>query len=357
MRHRRVLAVLCAAGAVAATGAGCGGKHGAASSAQSNTIRFVFSDDPVWDYMTDHGIVQQMEKQSGINIKVLQTDDELGLFAGGHADIVSTGSYETPLYDAKGVPTVTFGKYNMNKDLLITANPKWKTAKDLPKGCKVAAESTTGNTIIWTALIKKLDGRTLGEHSDDLKLSTADYQIMPTLVAKGSVCAAISDPTQVTKDLRTGKVHGMYDGKPAAQLYGEEIVPGHMGVTSNDFVARKAWFDNNPKAVAFFLKVWQRGLDLWKTDREKIIEEEPNDFAVQSPADIAFMKKYSSRGPFSLGFVDSVYLTKDWIEGEKPVFDLIKAAGELPQDAKYNEHVVVDKNTGKPTVTIGGSGQ
>lgn len=355
MSHRRVTAVVCAAALAIAMGAsGCGGSAGASNGAKSGVIRFVFSDDPVWDYMKDTGVLAEMEKQSGIEIQDLTTDDEFGLFAGGHADVVSTGSYETPLYDQKGIPTVTFGKYNMNKDLLVTTNPAWKTAKDLPKGCKVAAESTTGNTLIWAALIKKLDGRTLAEGSDDLKLVTADYQIMPTLVNKGSVCAAISDPTQTTAGLRENKVHGMYDGKSAAQLYSETVVKGHEGVMSNNFVARKAWFDTHPKEVAFFLKVWQRGLDLWKSDHDKIVSREPKDFAIQNSADEAFIKQYNTRGKFALGFVDSVYLTKDWIDGEKPVFDLIKQAGEIPKDLKLNESAVVDPGTGKVTSTIGG---
>jgi hypothetical protein len=349
----------CAAALVASglAAAGCGSHSaGGAPGSKSGTIRFVFSDDPVWDYMTQTGVLASMEKESGIKIQSLTTDDEFGLFAGGHADIVSTGSYETPLYDIKGIPTVTFGKYNMNKDLLVTSNPKWKTASDLPKGCKIAAESTTGNTIIWAALIKKLDNRTLAEGSKDLKLATVDYQIMPTLVAKGSVCAAVMDPTQGTSGLRQGKIHGLYDGKSAAQLYSEKIVPGHDGVMSNNFVARKAWFDANPKEAAFFLKVWQKGLDLWKTDQNKIIDKEPKDFAIQNAADTAFIKQYNAKGKYALGFVDSVYLTKDWIEGEKPVFDLVKAAGVFPKDAELNESAVIDPATGKVTETIGGKG-
>jgi ABC-type nitrate/sulfonate/bicarbonate transport system substrate-binding protein len=336
--------------------AGCGGSAGASHGAKSGTIRFVFSDDPVWDYMKDTGKLQDMEKESGIKIQDLTTDDEFGLFAGGHADIVSTGSYETPLYDTKGIPTVTFGKYNMNKDLLVTNNPKYKTASDLPKGCKVASESPTGNTIIWASLIKRLDHRELGENSKDLKLVSVDYQIMPTLVNKGSVCAAISDPTQATSGLRENKIHGMYDGKSAAQLYSENVVKGHEGVMSNNFVARKAWFDANPKEAAFFLKVWQVGLDLWNEKHDEIISKEPKDFAIQNDADEAFIKEYNSRSKFALGFVDSVYLTKDWIDGEKPVFDLIQEAGEIPKDATLNESAVVDPTTGKVTDRIGGKG-
>ena len=57
-----------------------------------------------------------MEKESGFTIERFESEDEFAFFAGGHADVVSTGSYETPVLESEnGVPTVTIGKYNMAK--------------------------------------------------------------------------------------------------------------------------------------------------------------------------------------------------------------------------------------------------
>ena len=127
-----------------------------------SVIRFAFAPDPVWNYIVDSGILEEKGTEAGIDINAFQSFDEFGLFAGGNADVLSTGSYETPLLDEQGIETVTFGKYNANKDIFaVAADDPAKTAKDLDEGCKVAAESTTGNTVIWASLINRLDGRTL----------------------------------------------------------------------------------------------------------------------------------------------------------------------------------------------------
>ncbi|PWQ88232.1 nitrate ABC transporter substrate-binding protein, partial [Enterococcus faecium] len=61
---------------------------------EGGVIRFTFAPDPVWDYITDQGILAEMEEESGIKIEASSTWDEFGVFAGGHADIVSSASYE-----------------------------------------------------------------------------------------------------------------------------------------------------------------------------------------------------------------------------------------------------------------------
>jgi len=353
-RTLRVLvgAVVLAGMVFMATGCG-GGKSSNEDTGEEGIIRFAFAPDPVWDYLKDTGTLEKMESDSGITIVQLETDDEFGVFAGGHADIVSTGSYETPLFDQKGIDNITIGKYNSSKDLLVSANPDYKTAADLPKGCKVGSESTTGNTIIWIALIKKLDNRELAENGDDLQIATADAQILPNLVANGDLCAAIADPTQATEALRTGQVHAMYGGRSVAELYEDEIQPNHLGVDTNNFVARQAWYDANPDEVAFFLQVWQAGLDAWQKDPNKIIAAEPQDFSINNAEDQAFMEDYLAQ-PGKDFFQPSVYLDCEWIKGEEPVFDIVQDAGEYPADQDLNTSVVIDPKTGKETERYGG---
>jgi ABC-type nitrate/sulfonate/bicarbonate transport system substrate-binding protein len=354
MKRRRFTAAFGMLAVSALVAIGCGGSdegEGAESSGEEGgkVIRFAFAPDPVWDYMKDEGIIEEMGTEAGFNVTQLETWDEFGLFAGGHADIISTGTYETPLFEERGIETVTIGKYNMNKDLLVTrAEEGWETAADLPKGCKVASESTTGNTVIWGSLINQIDGRELAEDSDDLKLVTADYQIMPTLVENGEVCAAISDPTQITEGLRTGQVAPLYDGKSASELFAEEYAPGHDGVDSNMFVARKDFFEENPEAIAFFLKVWQRGMDLWQEDPNKIIEAQPEGFAIQNAADEKFMKDYIKNG-FDF-FNEEVYLDQEWIDAECKVVDLIREAGVTEEPCPA--HAVIDPKTGKVVETV-----
>ena len=37
-------------------------------------------------------------------------------------------------------------------------------------------------------------------------------------------------------------------------------------------------------------------------------------------------------------FVESPYLTEEWIEGETPVFDLVQEAGIVPEDSTFPRH-------------------
>jgi len=355
---RLLLGTLALVGVIAL--ASCGGDDdddgggGSEIEAQS-VIRFAFAPDPVWNYLVDSGILEEKGVEAGIDVNAFQSFDEFGLFAGGNADILSTGSYETPLLDQGGIETVTFGKYNANKDVMVSpADENWQTASDLPEGCNVAAESTTGNTVIWASLVDQIDGREIAENSDDLPLVTADYQVMPQLVDDGEVCAAILDPVQGTEAIRTGQVSIMYDGKSASQLYAEEVAedPNHLGVDSNNFVARKEWFDEHPEEVAFFLDVWQEGMDEWTKNSDQIIADYPEDFAIQSPEDEKFMQDYV-KNVFNFQ-QESVYLTPEWIENERGVFDLVQAAGIIEEDQVFPEHAVIDPQTGEVTETIGG---
>ncbi len=286
-RTKSIMAVL-AVGLLVTTGCSGPQKQDSAASGEDGVIRFTFSPDPAWDWIQEQGILEEMEKDSGFRILQTVTWDEFGQFAGGHADVVSIGTYELQnLEQETGVETVTFGKFNKAKDVMITANPQWETVADMPKGCKIAAESVVGNTFIWQALIDKMDKRTLAENGDDLNLVTADYQVIPDLVMNNEVCGAFADPTQSIPQFASGKLNIMYDGRSASELYGEIMAPGHEGVMSNLFTARKEWYDNNKEEAAFFLKVWQRAMDEWAQHRDEIIDAYPQHFAVKNDEEAA----------------------------------------------------------------------
>ena len=115
----RRLAVVATALTLMTLGA-CGDNGGSSGDGEGGTMRFVFSPDPVWNWLEDEGILGQMEEDSGYTIERNESEDEFAFFAGGHADIVSTGSYETPVLEAEtDVETVTIGKYNMAKDIVV----------------------------------------------------------------------------------------------------------------------------------------------------------------------------------------------------------------------------------------------
>jgi hypothetical protein len=348
MKRRRFAALL-AVLALTVVAAACsddggdGSGDGGGGGEESEVIRFTFAPDPAWDWVKDQGILEAMEAESGFRIIQLATWDEFATFAGGHADVISTGTYETPLLEEQGIDTVTFGLFNMNKDIIITANQEWETVGDMPAGCKIATESVAGNTIIWSSLIKEVDNREWAEGSDDIGIVTGDYQIIPTLVREGDACGGLVDPTQVIPAVASGEFNVLYDGLSASQLYGETVVPGHEGVMSNIFVGRKEWYDANPGAVAFFMEVWDCAMEQWAEHRDEIIDTYPQHFAVESPEQAQYMKDYFANS-FDW-FVDSPYITEEWVEGEEPVFDLVQDAGIIPEDAEFQEHAVLEDPT------------
>ncbi|MCK5752278.1 MAG: ABC transporter substrate-binding protein, partial [Mycobacterium sp.] len=117
--QRLAAALLAATTAIAMSG--CVSRPGSeASGGEGGVIRFTFAPDPVWDYITDQGILAEMEEQSGFTIDASSTWDEFGVFAGGHADIVSSASYEVPVIEQEtGRDTVVIGKYNMDRSVII----------------------------------------------------------------------------------------------------------------------------------------------------------------------------------------------------------------------------------------------
>jgi hypothetical protein len=46
--------------------------------------------------------------------------------------------------------------------------------------------------------------------------------------------------------------------------------------------------------------------------------------------------------------VESPYLTEEWIEGERPVFDLVQEAGIIPEDAEFPRHEALEPPDDSP---------
>ena len=104
MRNRYVVAGFAFMALTLAACAGGGSEEGADSSTPAEgeaSMRFVFSPDPVWNWLEDEGILAEMEEEAGMTIERNESEDEFAFFAGGHADIVSTGSYETPVLESE----------------------------------------------------------------------------------------------------------------------------------------------------------------------------------------------------------------------------------------------------------------
>jgi ABC-type nitrate/sulfonate/bicarbonate transport system substrate-binding protein len=347
----RRLTVVGAVLALVSMGA-CGGDGGDTGDAEGGTMRFVFSPDPVWNWLEDEGILEEMESESGFHIERNESEDEFAFFAGGHADIVSTGSYETPVLEAEtDVETVTIGKYNKAKDIIVVAaDSGYETFDDLEPGCKLGVESFSGSTIVWQALAQDLHGRTIGEGPDDIQMAITDFNTAPELVLSGDLCAGVTSIYNAMSYLMDGSVVGLYEGKSASQLYAEQYVPGHEGMNSNNFVVTKTWYDDHPGEVAFFLEVWDRGLQEWASNKDAILDAYPDDFGYKTPEELDFLKQWYET-QFD-EFVDTVYLDETWIEGELQVTNLLADAGLVPEGQPGPIHVCIDPASGEETCRL-----
>lgn len=336
-RSKRIGAVF---GAIAAIvmivmTAGCSaGLGGPASSraARDGVIRFTFAPDPIWDYMNETGIVEQWQQDTGYSIETSATWDEFGLFAGGHADIISTASFEVPgLEEQTQRETVIIGRYNAERSrILVRADDPARTLADL-QGRRLGVFTAVSGTLVWSALLKQMHDVDL---ADDFEVVVADIQNLSNLLARGEIDACICYPDLSARELREGSVRPLYDGKSSAELFAGLDAPGHDGPMGNVFVARRDWVDAHPGEVSAFLDLWERGLAEWQAHRDEMIERYPQHFAVETPEDIEFMKAYVAEHDW---VVRDVRFDQQWAEDESSIFDLMRTTGVIGDDVSDPE--------------------
>lgn len=347
MKSRKKVALLLAGaltGLVAALAlAGCGGDGGGAAAPSGGVIRFTFAPDPVWRWLKDQGIKDEMEQAANIKILDSATWDEFGIYAGGHADIVSVGSFEVPaIVKESGVDSVIVGKYNIARAVIgVPADSPAQTLADL-KGKKIVTFTTVSDAMLWGALAEKLEGVDLRSGGGDLEMVIADVQNMAPLVAKGDADACICLPDFGVKQFKSGELRMLYDGASNAEMFQDEILPGHDGPMINIFLVRRDFWENNQEEVKFFLSVWERGIEEWKAHKQEIIEAYPQDFAVETPDEVEWISNFLDEHDW---FVDTVYLDQKWVDEEKKVFELLRETGGMGQDEEDPEFILVEPGT------------
>ena len=307
--------------------AGLGGPA-SSRSARDGVIRFTFAPDPIWDYMNETGIVDQWQRDTGYTIETSATWDEFGLFAGGHADIISSASFEVPgLEEQTQRETVIIGKYNAERSrILVRRDDPAQSLADL-KGRRLGVFTTVSGTLVWSALAAQMHGVNVVD--GDFDVVVADIQNLSNLLARGEIDACICYPDLSARELRDGSVRPLYDGKSSADLFAELVAPGHDGPMGNVFVARKDWVDGHPGEVAAFLDLWDRGLAEWQVHRDAMIERYPQHVAVATPEDIEFMKAYVNQHDW---VTDEVRFDPQWAADESSIFDLMRATGVIGED-------------------------
>lgn len=337
MRRRTWLAALLAI-ALIATACGddeeAGGEEGGGGEAGcERVIRFTFAPDPVWDYLIDTGIKDEMEQESGICILSQVTWDEFGIYAGGFADIVSVGDFEVPALDEQaGLNSVVFGKYNIDRSVLAVpaSDTESQTLEDLTGGT-VAVWDSVSSTLIWGVIAQQLHGLDFRTGGGDFELVQVDITNTGPTVAAMDTDAALVLPDFSVNELINEEVRVLYDGQTSAELYGGEIAgnPGHEGPMINVFLAEEEWYDSHPDEVDFFMRLWQRGIDEWQTNKPDIIASYPQHFAVEGDEQVQFMQDWLDEHDW---FVTNVYLDQEWLDAETPLFDIMRDNGFMEED-------------------------
>jgi len=290
-------------------------------------IRFAFAPDPVWDYLIDSGIREQMETEANIAILDSATWNEVGVYAGGNADIMSVGDFEVPTIEEEfGIPSVIFGKYNIDRSIMVASpeHPEYETLADCVGGT-VAVWDTLSSTTIWGMLANELHDLDFRVDGGDFELVVVDITNTGAQAASGDTDCAIVLPDFNIPILINDEVNVLYDGKTSADLYAEIVdQPGHEGPMINIFLAREDWYDDHPEEVAFFLSLWDRGLQEWAANRDAIIASYPQHFAAEGDEQVAWMQEYLSAHDW---FATGVFLTQEWVDSETELFSLLADAG------------------------------
>jgi len=299
-------------------------------------IRFAFAPDPVWDYLKDSGIREEMESAANIAILDSATWNEVGVYAGGNADIMSVGDFEVPTIEEEfGIPSVIFGKYNIDRSIMVASpeHPEYETLADCVGGT-VAVWDTLSSTTIWGMLAHHLHDLDFRVDGGDFELVVVDITNTGAQAASGDTDCAIVLPDFNIPILLEEQVNVLYDGKTSADLYAELVEqPGHEGPMINIFLAREDWYDDHPEEVAFFLELWDRGLQEWAANKNEIIASYPQHFAAEGEQ-VQWITDYLAEHDW---FATGVYLTDEWVDSEAELFPLLNEAGlaESPDQPRF----------------------
>jgi ABC-type nitrate/sulfonate/bicarbonate transport system substrate-binding protein len=222
--------------------------------------------------------------------------------------------------------------YNGDRSILAVAagNPAQNLC-DL-RGKKIATYTSVSITLIWGMYAKKFCDLDLRAGGGDYEVVVTDIQNMSSLVARGDADACLCLPDFAIPELSGGALRPLYDAKSATQLYAQHFGSNKAADShpqTNVFVARKAWVERNPREANFLIALWDRGITEWETNRDAIIDAYPEDFAVRTPEESAFLKDWlENRYDW---FAPTAFLDQQWVAEETELFDLMKQTGFMDE--------------------------
>lgn len=342
-RRLRWIAGLALVGLVASA---CGSEDGESGEAQDadGVVNMVMAPDPVWKWLEDQGIKQEMEEAAGIQVLTSSSWDEFGVYAGGHADVISAATYEIPdLEEATGEPATAFGMYNGDRSILaVGEDSDYQDLCDL-EGATIATYTSVSITLIWGMYAKEFCDLDLTAGGGDFEVVVTDIQNLAALVASGDADACLCLPDFAIPELSGNELRPLYDGNSAAQVWAENFGSNPDAMShpqTNVFVARQAWVDQNPEEAAFLIALWDRGIQEWNENRDAIIDAYPEDFAVRSPEEAAFLRDWlDTRYDW---FAPTTYLDEEWVAEETEVFDLMRETGFMDEDVEDPNFTVIE---------------
>jgi ABC-type nitrate/sulfonate/bicarbonate transport system substrate-binding protein len=322
---------------------------GACSSSSDDTglVRFVFAPDAIVRYMQDTGIIEKYEQRYGKRVDFIETWDEAAFFAGGHADIASTGEYEIAAMMQESVDEyVVFGVYNLGRvPIWVKADSPYQSIRDL-RGERFGVTGPLSSAMIWSVMLAATEGVDLSVGTTEFDMIVNSHFALGELLSKGDIEAGIIIVEAVISQVARGELRLLYDVGGTWEYYRDHFDPEkrHKGVPGNIFLARREWFDSHPVEVEFFLAMWEEALQSWRAEKELIIDRYPEEFGLDPRSE-----NYAAERQVMIEYLDAhdwlpdtVYLDERWIETESKVFDLMREGGFMPEDAPDPTFVAVD---------------
>ncbi len=328
------LGVVGAVPTLAACGSSGGSTDATTAGGEASIVRFVFAPDPIWNYMNDTGIVARYEEKYNMKIVNTETWDETAWFVGGHADIASTASYETPtMMLNSGKEFIAFGQYNMMRNtIFVKADSPYKTIEDL-KGKRIAVSGGGADQIMWRAMILKKYGLDMRLGGGDFKCTVQEFDAMPISLERGQVDAVVGLIDYEIPYMVNNTHRWLWPDQPTGwEFYREYFDPEkkHIGVMMNLFVGQKKWVEENPKLCEGFNMMWQVGVNEYWADKQASITTYPDLYTVKNQKELDWFLGYLENHD---SCVQTVYMDQTWTEKETNVIDLCKETGTIPADA------------------------
>ncbi|HEY5622946.1 MAG TPA: PhnD/SsuA/transferrin family substrate-binding protein [Gammaproteobacteria bacterium] len=334
---------------VAAILAGC-----SSSGDDANVVRFVFAPDAIVRYMHDTGIVERHEALYGKRIEFIETWDEAAFFAGGHADIASTGDYEVPsMMRESDDEFVIFGIYNLGRvPIWVKTDSPYRSIRDL-RGKRFGVTGPLSSAMIWAVMLAETEGVNLTIGSDEFDMIVNSHFANSELLRNGQIEGGIIIAEALVPQMASGEIRLLYEGIGGTwEYYRDHFDPEqmHKGVPGNIFLARREWFDSHPEEVEFFLAMWEEALQAWRANQSEIIARYPEEFGLDPlsdnyDAELEAMTRYTIDHDW---LPDTVYLDEEWVETESQVFDLMRRGGFMLEDAPNPTFVVVPPPDARP---------